>query len=389
LKEKFNIYSPRNTLSKTKYQCTEAIFTIIVVVSLFLNICQLLAYPLVAQPEPLINFNAVEPNATLNATNGLNNATNASSIFILGGDTLGNVRIVAQNTSNALDNATSALTNATNVLQNASRSLTGMPSLPVASSPSLVNTTTVVNSIFDSSLPSLFIIIIFLVIIVPLLADMYISYKRRPKEGEDRESSRVTGMPGLYRSLMTFGVILLVGTVIYYLMALITLNINNSSSPVLQSLIDVLKNLGTILGTALATIIAFYFGVRGVESASEKAAAAKPISGDKLPPKVINISPIDGATSVKSNSLVQANFSEAMNRDTINTATFTVKKDGETTGVLGIVTLSPDGRTAIFDSTGDFDKGSKYLAIVNIGVQDLAGNTLTSAKRWSFTTEDA
>ncbi len=80
-------------------------------------------------------------------------------------------------------------------------------------------------------------------------------------------------MPGLYRSLMTFGIIVLVGTVIFYLLALITLNINNSTSPVLQSLIDILKNLGTILGTALATIIAFYFGMRGAESATEKAAA--------------------------------------------------------------------------------------------------------------------
>ena len=78
-------------------------------------------------------------------------------------------------------------------------------------------------------------------------------------------------MPGLYRSLMTFGIILLVGTVIFYLLALITLNINSPNSAILQSLIDVLKNLGTILGTALATIIAFYFGMRGVESATEKA----------------------------------------------------------------------------------------------------------------------
>ena len=64
---------------------------------------------------------------------------------------------------------------------------------------------------------------------------------------------------------MTFGVILLVGTVIFYVLVLITLNINNpSSNSTLQSLIDMLKNLSAILGTALATIIAFYFGLRGV-----------------------------------------------------------------------------------------------------------------------------
>ena len=106
---------------------------------------------------------------------------------------------------------------------------------------------------------------------------MWLAYHRKPTVSSnttDKENVRALGMPGLYRSLMTFGVIVLVGTVIFYLLALITLNIDNSTSPVLQSLVDILKNLSTILGTALATIVAFYFGVRGSESATEKAAAA-------------------------------------------------------------------------------------------------------------------
>lgn len=190
---------------------------------------------------------------------------------------------------------------------------------------------------------------------------------------------------------MTFGIIVLVGTVIFYLLALITLNINNSMSPVLQSLIDILKSLGTILGTALATIIAFYFGMRGAESATEKAAAAasaatKQASGEKVPPKVLNTLPADGATEIPVTSLVSATFSEPMSSPTINTNTFTVKKADDTTTITGIVSLSSDGKTAIFDSTQDFSPNTKYIAAIDIGAEDLAGNALVSAKRWSFTT---
>ena len=45
-------------------------------------------------------------------------------------------------------------------------------------------------------------------------------------------------------------------------------NIRNEAS---QPLLNILQNLSTILGTALATIIAFYFGMRGSAVSAEKA----------------------------------------------------------------------------------------------------------------------
>jgi succinate dehydrogenase/fumarate reductase cytochrome b subunit len=216
--------------------------------------------------------NAISENVTgtlANATSALENATN-----------------ITQNTTSALANATAALTNATQALQNISSIPAAARPLPTTANATAVNATTVISSIFDNNLPALFIIVIFLIIIIPLVFDMFLAYRNKPKDSTNKENNRVVGMPGLYRSLMTFGIIVLVGTVIFYLLALITLNINNSTSPVLQSLIDILKSLGTILGTALATIIAFYFGMRGAESATEKAAAAsatKQASGEKVP----------------------------------------------------------------------------------------------------------
>jgi hypothetical protein len=200
-------------------------------------------------------------------------------------------------------------------------------------------------------------------------------------------------MPDLYRSLMTFGIIVLVGKVVFYLLALITLNINNPTSPALQSLIDVLKSLGTILGTALATIIAFYFGTRATESATEKAVAATAAAtgkadaaGEKGPPKVLDTSPADGATEVPLSSLISATFSHEMNSQTINENTFIVRKEGAPNPIKGNISLSPDRKTAIFDSEPDLEPNTKYTAEINEGAKDLAGNALVSAKRWSFRT---
>ena len=326
-----------------------------------------------------------DSNSLIATTGGVTNTTNATSAVSE------NVTSKLENTTSALENATAALTNATEALQNISSisAATTRPLPTTTANATAVNATTIISSIFENNLPALFIIVIALIIIIPLVFDMFLAYRKKPKESTDKENNRVVGMPGLYRSLMTFGIIVLVGTVIFYRLALITLNINNSTSPVLQSLIDILKNLGTILGTALATIIAFYFGMRGAESATEKAAAAsatKP-SGEKVPPKVLNTMPADGAAEVPITSLVSATFSEPMSSPTINANTFTVKKSEETTHITGLVSLSSDGKTAIFDSTQDFSPNTKYIAAIDVGAEDLAGNALVSAKRWSFTTK--
>ena len=142
----------------------------------------------------------------------------------------------------------------------------------VSADGALVNQNDLVNYIFQSGLPALFIIVVFLLIIIPLVLDIILAYWRKPIHSSTNEQNiRPLGLPGLYRSLMAFGIIVLLGTVIFYLLTLITLNMNNPSTPAFASLVDLLRNLGIILGTALATIIAFYFGIRGTESAVEKA----------------------------------------------------------------------------------------------------------------------
>src|SRR5829696_2701669 len=194
-----------------------------------------------ASPAP----NATEPlrNTTTGGALTSNNTTN-----VTGGAISATVNDRLENTTSALENTTAALTNATKALQNISNIIPAAgptptsPPTTITTGVSAVNATSVINSIFENNLPAVFIIVIASIIGVPLVLDIILAYRRKPPAGSsstDRDSSnRVVGMPDLYRSLMTFGIIVLVGTVIFYLLALITLNINDSTSPALQSLID-------------------------------------------------------------------------------------------------------------------------------------------------------
>jgi hypothetical protein len=76
-----------------------------------------------------------------------------------------------------------------------------------------------------------------------------------------------------------------------------------------------------------------------------------------------------------------------MSSPTINENTFTVRRaDNESTLIKGALSLSPDGKTAIFDPDQDLSPNTKYIAEIGTGAKDLAGNAMASTKRWSFNT---
>ena len=106
-------------------------------------------------------------------------------------------------------------------------------------------------------------------------------------------------------------------------------------------------------------------------------------AADTTAPAVTVINPPAAATGVLTNSTVSATFSEAMDPLSISTTTFTVKQGAAR--VAGSVAYGP-GTTATFTAANPFTAGAVFTATLSTGVKDLAGNALSSAFTWSFTT---
>jgi hypothetical protein len=104
---------------------------------------------------------------------------------------------------------------------------------------------------------------------------------------------------------------------------------------------------------------------------------------DQTPPSVTGSNPANGATGVLPSALT-VTFSEDMNSSTINTSTFTVTSNGNP--VSGTVAYNSGTRVATFTPTTPFTTGQNVTATVTTGVQDLAGNAMSSNYAFSFTT---
>ena len=107
-------------------------------------------------------------------------------------------------------------------------------------------------------------------------------------------------------------------------------------------------------------------------------------SSDATPPTVVSTKPATGAIGVAVNSTITVTFNEVVQGFTVNPSTFTLKNSGGTS-IAGKVTLSSDGRTGIFTPSSPLAFSTSYTATVR-GVRDLAGNTMTTVKSWSFKT---
>ncbi|MFA6016152.1 MAG: ice-binding family protein [Gallionellaceae bacterium] len=81
---------------------------------------------------------------------------------------------------------------------------------------------------------------------------------------------------------------------------------------------------------------------------------------------------------------VTANFTETMDPASLTDQTFTVKKQGDTANIPGVVSYS--GNTAIFTPNSVLEANTTYTATLTTDIKDLAGNALATNHVWSFMT---
>lgn len=111
---------------------------------------------------------------------------------------------------------------------------------------------------------------------------------------------------------------------------------------------------------------------------------------DILPPTVTATSPEAGAVGVAIGANIVATFSEAMDPDTITTATFTLWKERQVMPALipipGVVSYDANTKKATFNPVAALDYNAKYSATVTTEVRDVAGNKMAANHTWTFRT---
>ncbi len=126
-------------------------------------------------------------------------------------------------------------------------------------------------------------------------------------------------------------------------------------------------------------------------TSAAKNTAGTPLAGDYVwtfttgtltAPTVISTDPVNSATAVVLNKVVNATFSELMSPSTINATNFTLMQG--TTVVTGAVTYT--GSTASFTPAANLLPGAVYTATVTTGAKNLAGTSLANNYVWTFTT---
>jgi hypothetical protein len=101
-------------------------------------------------------------------------------------------------------------------------------------------------------------------------------------------------------------------------------------------------------------------------------------------PAVISTGPVNAASGVPLNKIVDATFSKKMNGATITQASYTLQQG--TTLITGTVTYTDADSTAHFTPSSPLTANTSYIATVKVPVKDKTGNPIIADYIWTFST---
>jgi hypothetical protein len=226
-------------------------------------------------------------------------------------------------------------------------------------------------------------------IIAPLLLSMYLTY-RTGRIGTNMRPGRIGTnihpfvLSQLYRVLIAIGVIFTVLVILIYLNSMIWFNMS-VQSPNITALLETQKNFLTIIGTAFASLVAFYFGTRASQgSNAERTTAITEHGAGQKALEVIDVNPVDGSMGIEVESPVTATFSAPVRSSTINASTFSVK-DANGNSVQGKITLADNNTTIKFNPISPLNRNTRYTITITKGLMDISGASMSADKEWHFT----
>ena len=143
--------------------------------------------------------------------------------------------------------------------------------------------------------------------------------------------------------------------------------------------------------TGLTPSTTYYYRVAGVNASgtgtpSDIASATTATGSDTTPPTVSSTTPANNATGIAVNTKVTIVFSEPMQSSTIIWQNISFRNAATNTSVNRAVGLATDNKTCTVTPTAALAAGTKYTVTVLTGVKDLAGNSMSTAYAFSFTT---
>jgi PKD repeat protein len=105
-----------------------------------------------------------------------------------------------------------------------------------------------------------------------------------------------------------------------------------------------------------------------------------------IPPQLVQTTPANGATNVKTSADIVVTFSKAIDPKSVNAASFSLVDNKATAAVAGAIQLDVSGITATFVPSQPLASGDSFSVTLTTAITDLAGNHLAGKTGFGFST---